>query len=387
MYSDENIIKKNLYDWFLDQDSLIIPDLGRFEAQYNGATLLPTVSKALPPNKAITFDSSVKFDDGTLANYLVEKEKISEDEAKTAVKNFTHTVKNELANYKKYEIHNFGSLVEDEEGSLRFQSNQELNYLGDSFGLPDLYNLQPATGLENGKSDYNGFSDKKEKAPPKSEEKVFPKDDFDIELEEDNTTDTSSRRLLVVMGVLILTVSSAVAYFIISGNNPFFGEGAQSNLVENNNEVENDEAINDPNPDNEAIENQEGNEENNLPDDTSPVDDKELPPIVTYPTDNRYVSSFSYNPNPPKNLNDILVKDKTARFYIVLGSFDNPLNAYSFYNNLVNKGVANSKIVAPSGSNKRYRVTHSDYTNKEEARNQAVNFGKANALSLWILAH
>ncbi|NJO03883.1 MAG: SPOR domain-containing protein, partial [Bacteroidia bacterium] len=94
-----------------------------------------------------------------------------------------------------------------------------------------------------------------------------------------------------------------------------------------------------------------------------------------------------FNPNPPPNLNQVLVTDAQSRYFVVLGSFDNRDNAFSFYNNLTQRGISGARIVAPGNNNSRYRVTYNDFTSREEARTQGKIFGKRHNLDLWVLKY
>lgn len=378
------MVEKYLYEWFLEEDHLLVPELGRFDSRYVGASLEPSVNKALPPNKQITFDASIRSDDGVFAQYIAERANVSNEEAQQAIKVFVTQVKAELGIKQHYDIPSFGHLMLSPGDQLLFEPNKEVNYLGDSFGLPDVYNLKLVPS-SNG-ADYEAQAQDTEVLDPPYEPKTTTEEE-DIAFEKE-VVDTSTRRLMTLVTVVLLVLVSFTAYFLITDQNPFYFASTSKPPVQE----EEDTGIGE-----EETDDLEGTSSGlDDPDETSaggdnssgpPTDEEELPPLVDYPTNSNYINRFVYNPSPPANLSQVLIKNKSSRFYVIVGSFDEPGNAYSFYNNLINRGVGTAKIIAPNSSNSRYRVSYADYSSKMEAREQGKSFGKANSISLWVLAY
>ena len=424
MPSDENITKKYLHEWFLENDNLVIPDLGRFEASYLGAKLHPAAHKALPPNKTLFFDPLQKEDDQVLANFIAEQENTSLSEAQKLVKLFVTTVKAELGIQKKYTVESLGTFIWNPGGSIGFQPDEELNYLGDSFGLPDLYNLKPGNFVaqetinSNYESNFNNtLTDTKTDDGNDNGEVVFESsyDDKDyVEEPADDITTDSRSRVFRFAAIFLLLLSVATIYFLVSDQNllGFFKGSSSEEVVENNSDEENEESPigetqlfefegdgiveadenannSDENEEEEETTNNEPNEEEsprNNDNTTEEVDysNYDGSKVVDYATNDNFIQSFAYNPTPPSNVNSIMVKQKSSRFYVVLGSFSKVANAYSFYNNLVNRGVSTAKIISPSGGNVYYRVSSQDYATLKEAETKGKAFGKQRNLFVLI---
>ncbi len=407
MPSEENITKKYISEWFLERDQLVIPDLGKFEASYVSAQLEPASHKALPPNQTIAFEADSYTDDQAFAEFIAQREDISLSEAQKNIKVFVTTLKAELGIQKSYRVPHLGTFLWTPSGHIAFESEEDSNHLGDSFGLPELYNVSPVnTSESNGQSHYNTQPDVQTEETTYSQD--FSSDDThsDFEIEHEEVSNKPARRLFTVVTIVLVLLCVCTVYFLFNpmqwpGYSFFSSANTETNTedeeipdVEDLGEggpVELDgngiEEIDTENPgsQNEASSNE--SEAREAPADPPPGNDdpNDDPPLVDYSTNQSYISSFVYNPRPPANLNQILLSSPTSRYYVVLGSFDKQGNAYSFYNNLVNKGVNTARIIPPGGSNARYRVTYNGYTSREEARAQGRSFGSQHSLSLWVL--
>lgn len=415
MPSDENIIKKYLYEWFLENNSLVIPELGKFETSYMGAKLQPAAHKVLPPNKTIFFDPSQKEDDQVMASFIAEQEGISLQEAQRNIKLFVTTIKAELGIQKKYKVENLGTFIWTPGDTIGFQPDEEMNYLGDSFGLPDLYNLKPGsfTSVEGGTNhSTNAFQANTSNTTTPNEPIILDEEEDDllnstftnkdyVEEPADEYEQSSRGRLFTISTITLLLLSAATAYFLFTDQNPLsLFSGKDQAAKDTKNEVppaEDSKHLDfegNEDTENATEEDQNRNAEENTSDTKEEENTSKISPndpssedqnsVVDYATDNSFVSSFVYNPNPPANLNSIMVKTPNSRFYVVLGSFSKAENAYSFYNNLVNRGINTAKIIEPSGDNTYYRVSCLDYATQQEAETQGKAFGKQRNLFVLI---
>lgn len=88
---------------------LILPDLGAF------------LTKDINDKKVIFFNDVLKYNDGTLAGYVSEKEGIEISNALLKVSNFINEIKNSLISDSKFEILNLGMLYKDQKGYINFK--------------------------------------------------------------------------------------------------------------------------------------------------------------------------------------------------------------------------------------------------------------------------
>ncbi len=417
MPSNAQLVENNLNEWFLENDRLVIPDLGELQANYVSAQLQPALNKATPPNKSIRFDESNKLDDGALAEFICKKENIQVEEAQKSIKLFVSGLKAELGSHRKKTLEGLGTFSLTPDSRVEFQASEGTNFFADSYGLPDLYNLKLASPKPNGtilkkntKSSANtsetqtNTSHKKENKQP-----LPPPDNVDYSTEFiDEEGSGPSRRIFTVVTIVLVLVSTAAAYFLIVDQNPFwsssdtndtYAQQIDESLSRDNNakDTENlpEDVLEETN-----TETDESRGEENIPVESSepppkpettnpPITqpEQEDPPIVDYIVSTSYYQSFRYMPQRPSNATQILVNKPKSRYYVVLGSFDLEKNAYSFYNNLIQKGVSSAKIIVPGPGNPRYRVTYDDFASKTDAREQGKVFGKSNSLDLWVLAY
>lgn len=395
MVSEEiNIIKENLYEWFLDNDTLVVPDLGRFEAIYTGATIQAATHKLTPPNKTLTFNPFAKVDDGVFVEYIVQKEIINPEQARQWIGDFVRFLQEELAVRKKYKITGFGTFMATPEQGIAFSSGDEANLLGDSYGLTDffttptnLYKTKPEEILDQ--DTYDNFEKEENKNQTVFENNSFSNPNFnpnttkpleDDILVEQEVKDTSSRRLLTVIFGVLFVICGLFAYFLMTDTNLFgtSSEATDEKLKNKNTYEDKLEELTDKEEDKSKLSKNEDKK------DGDPFIEN---PQLNYETNDNYVKTFKYNPAMPANLQSISVKGEAGRYHVILGSFGKAENAYSYFNNLQSKGISNSRIITPNAKNTLYRVTCGDYATRKEARIRGDVFCKGKALKYMIIKY
>ena len=109
----ENQIKELL---FL-HDCVIVPNFGAFLSQDKNATLDSSTQQFQPPYKAISFNSSLKKNDGLLVNELKNKYKLEYDQALEIIQN--------QVNFWKEHLESGKDLVLDKIGNLKLLAKSE----------------------------------------------------------------------------------------------------------------------------------------------------------------------------------------------------------------------------------------------------------------------
>lgn len=126
---------------------VIIPDFGGFIANQVSAGIHPVTHRFYPPRKEILFNSSLKTNDGLLANYMATKENISYEQAMQEIQSFVGESKVLLQNSEKLTVARVGVIFYDTTGTLQFNPDNDFNYLISSYGLPEF--TSPAIQREN----------------------------------------------------------------------------------------------------------------------------------------------------------------------------------------------------------------------------------------------
>lgn len=425
MDSDKYPIHKYIYEWLLDHESIIVPDLGQFVAEFKGASIHPSIHSVSPPNKTIAFNSEPKHDDGALAGFISQKESLSEKEASDYIKQFVTELKVALASDRKYELPAFGVFVKKPEGEIEFTADEAINFEGDSFGLPKLFykpvekkedtsffdQIDASSALEDEHtvekaSELSSSIEKKvEDTGYKaglSTTSVDDDDDFDDDFDDD---DEPKRRKWVVPVVVILLVGIVLTAGVIYLPKLFSGGKAKTSNKENstqtvagnnkedaNTTTSTEVSLADSGKTSKASSTDEQRKTDKDPkvssaksdksevaakttaSTTKPSDDNQTqssrttkstdtPPVVANATSS-IVNSFPFRPQTPGSA--ALVTNPTSRYYIIVGSFDQRANANSLYNNLKARGF-NAKIIPPNGGDVKYRVASGSYATKNEA--------------------
>ncbi|WP_299058775.1 SPOR domain-containing protein [uncultured Polaribacter sp.] len=125
-----NYINDLLYRY----DCVIVPNFGGFVTNKIGAKINSYSHTFTPPTKQISFNNLLKHNDGLLANYVASAEKMSFEQACTAISLSVTNWQNELQS-KFVTLENLGILSLSEDKKIVFEPNTKVNYLTASFGL------------------------------------------------------------------------------------------------------------------------------------------------------------------------------------------------------------------------------------------------------------
>ena len=116
-------------------DCVIVPNFGGFVGNKKSAVLNKNTDTIFPPSKEILFNKNLKVNDGLLISHLVNREKISNEQAKTLIEDFVNNINSRLENEKAYRIEKVGLLSIDEHKNILFLQDPFINYNLDSFGM------------------------------------------------------------------------------------------------------------------------------------------------------------------------------------------------------------------------------------------------------------
>ncbi len=116
-------------------ECVTIPEFGSFITQRVSATINDATNTFFAPKKVISFNGQIKKNDGLLAHYIADIEKISFEVANQRIANHVKVIKSSLEQGKTLNFKNIGDIVFNNEGKILFQPSYKLNYLTDSFGL------------------------------------------------------------------------------------------------------------------------------------------------------------------------------------------------------------------------------------------------------------
>ena len=116
-------------------DCVIVPQFGAFLTHRVSAKLNDTTHSFYPPKKALSFNEQLQTNDGLLANYIAEIEKVPYLVAVEKITKQVKSIKSYLIEGETIELNNIGDLILNKEGSINFEPSHHVNYLTDAFGL------------------------------------------------------------------------------------------------------------------------------------------------------------------------------------------------------------------------------------------------------------
>ncbi|MEX1003216.1 MAG: SPOR domain-containing protein [Crocinitomicaceae bacterium] len=137
------------------QSSVILPGFG---------SLMITNSKT----GKVSFNPHLKFNDGSLATFIAEKEKIDQQEAQNKIAKFVREIEADLGKGDKYSVLGLGEFSKDKDGNVEFKTEGEgIGSIEEAAKTPAKKEEAPAKKEE--------AAAKKEEAPSKKEEAASKK--------------------------------------------------------------------------------------------------------------------------------------------------------------------------------------------------------------------
>lgn len=127
----ENYISDLLYRY----DCVTIPEFGAFLTNRVSAKVNETSHSFYPPKKVLSFNEQLQHNDGLLASYITEIEKIPYEVALQKINKHVKSIKSFLVQGETLTFQNIGELILNSEGKIVFEPSYHVNYLTDSFGL------------------------------------------------------------------------------------------------------------------------------------------------------------------------------------------------------------------------------------------------------------
>jgi len=114
---------------------VIIPSFGGFVGNYKGAEIHPTQHIFSAPSKQLVFNKNLVTNDGLLANFIVQEDHITYQEALDIIDKDVFRIKHLLLSGEKVMLQSIGFLKLDVEKNIQFSPSASVNYSPASFGL------------------------------------------------------------------------------------------------------------------------------------------------------------------------------------------------------------------------------------------------------------
>lgn len=132
------MITKYIAELLFDYDCVIVPEFGAFISKETSASLDYVNNLLTPPSKEVVFNGQLFSDDGLLVGYVAEKQDISMTEAAKMVHEFSMRSLAVVEASGVLRLDDLGVLSRLDDSDYVFQLDENMNLLGDAFGLATL---------------------------------------------------------------------------------------------------------------------------------------------------------------------------------------------------------------------------------------------------------
>lgn len=116
-------------------DCVTVPQFGAFLTNRVSAKVHDSTHTFYPPKKVLSFNEQLQNNDGLLANYIAEIEKVPYSTANDRISKQVKAIKSYLIEGETIHFENIGDLILNSDGKIVFNPSSHINYLTDSFGL------------------------------------------------------------------------------------------------------------------------------------------------------------------------------------------------------------------------------------------------------------
>ena len=140
IYSVEDHIKELLFR----HDCVIIPNFGGLVSNPVSSKINTVSGTIFPPSKLIVFNKNLSINDGLLINHISKKEKISVDDSKNIVFDFSKKITDSLMSERSMRLNNIGLFTLGSEDNIIFHQDIANNFDLNSFGF-ESFQIQKKT--------------------------------------------------------------------------------------------------------------------------------------------------------------------------------------------------------------------------------------------------
>ena len=141
-----NAISQLLYE----HDKVIVPGLGAFLRHDEGAQVNIVTNTFVKPSSVLVFDAQQREDNDLIASFLTTNEGMAEEEARQLLAQFVSDCFADLKTGKEVHLTGVGTLTMGNQQQWIFQSDPDIDYNTDAFGLSD-FSVTPV--FTSGKQD------------------------------------------------------------------------------------------------------------------------------------------------------------------------------------------------------------------------------------------
>jgi len=140
-------ITASIRELLFGHDCVIVPGFGGFIGNYTPARIDKSSGTFFPPVKQISFNRNLNHNDGLLVGRISGSSGINYGDARNMVEEFVAEIRKRLEKGEKVVFDNIGIFTYNNEGSLQFEPDLNVNYHLDSYGL-ESFQCLPLEGYD-----------------------------------------------------------------------------------------------------------------------------------------------------------------------------------------------------------------------------------------------
>ncbi len=413
------MVEKYIRQLLFDHDCVVIPEFGGFIAHYVSATIHPIRHTFAPPSKAIAFNEMLKLNDGLLISRVASGEYINLEDAAQEVKKFVEKVTLTLQSDHEYYFEDIGTLSLNYEQKLQFEPENKVNYLNESFGLPELMHKPVDRNAA-----YAWSKTKDRTAVPLSEQATAKEDSGD-ELEPVFRAIPRKKRNSPMVSVAllgVLLISFGIGYFLLGNGNTALSSiipvGQKEQAEDTLTTEDLDFRIRDTTVDKvDKIAAAEPKQKETASTDdgwnTAPAteestkqvafeeepvksgivakraiaEEKKPAPVepAVVKAEKKETPEATIEAPQREVMTEVLTQaNATPRYYVIVGGFSVKKNAFKLKKELAKKGHPEAKVILPNNTGTLFKVSSDDFDDKNMAISRAEALKADYGSSVWV---
>lgn len=140
-------ITAHIRELLFGHDCVIIPGFGGFIGNYAPARIDKATGIFYPPVKKISFNRNLNHNDGLLIKKISGSSGINYGDARNMVEDFVAGIRRKLEKGDKVVFEHIGAFINNHEGNVQFEPEENVNYHLDSFGF-EPFHCTPLEGYD-----------------------------------------------------------------------------------------------------------------------------------------------------------------------------------------------------------------------------------------------
>lgn len=205
----EHLIQKKLFQG----EPVHLPGLGKITPVPQGASIHPGDHQFEPPRVKLHFEHNEEETDHGFIDFVAKQGNTSKKEAKKTLEQWIQSLYTELKAGKKVQLHHIGFLYYDHQGSIQLDTDQNINYRTDSYGLPRFKAKLVVPKPETAKTKQESATQKQGKNTEKTKTRLTKTESSKYQKDKKKTKTKKNRAGRIIVPVILLLVLTLTTWY------------------------------------------------------------------------------------------------------------------------------------------------------------------------------